>query len=126
VPVLLWDASALTKRYYVEAGGDTVDALFATLPAPPMVTTFWGYVETYASLLRTRNRGGMSASSFSLAVTLLQAEILGSPDWLLLTVEDAAVLSGIQLVQRHNLNSADAAFLTTFLNFTRSQPPNSP
>ena len=29
---LLWDASALAKRYAPETGSDTVDALFAAVP----------------------------------------------------------------------------------------------
>jgi hypothetical protein len=126
VPILFWDASALTKRYYAEVGSDTVDTLFAAVPVPRMVTTFWGYVETYASLLRRRNRGDISAGSFALAATLLQVQILNSPAWLLLTIEDSAVLGGIQWVQRHSLNTTDAAILTTWFRYTRSMPPNSP
>ena len=58
--VLLWDASAVTKRYYVETGSDTIDALFAAAAGAQMVATFWGYAETYASLWRKRNRGGLT------------------------------------------------------------------
>jgi predicted nucleic acid-binding protein len=101
--VLLWDASALTKRYYAETGSDTVDALFAAAPVPRMVTTFWGYAETYASLWRKRNRGDISTGAFQAAVTLLRAEIRLSPDWVFLTVDDAAVLTEISLLQQHNV-----------------------
>jgi hypothetical protein len=103
VPVLHWDASALTKRYHAEVGSDVVDELFDAVPSSDMITTFWGYAETYASLLRKRNRGDISAGFFAAAVSLLQTEILDSPDWVFLTVEDSAVLDGIQLVLQHNL-----------------------
>ncbi|MCC6442770.1 MAG: hypothetical protein IT210_04845 [Armatimonadetes bacterium] len=52
MPILLWDASALTKRYTLEVGSETVDALFEEISMSQMVTTFWGYAETYVSLLR--------------------------------------------------------------------------
>jgi len=126
VPVLHWDASALTKRYYAEIGSDVVDALFAALPLSQMVTTFWGYAETYASLLRKRNRGEISSQFFAAAVALLQAEILDSPDCVLLSVDDTAVLEGIPLVLRHNLNTTDAALLATCLRYTRSQLSGGP
>ena len=37
---LLWDASALVKRYAAEAGSDTVDALFQFTPPLPMVAPY--------------------------------------------------------------------------------------
>jgi predicted nucleic acid-binding protein len=126
VPVLQWDASALTKRYYPEVGSGVVDALFAAGLPSQMVTTFWGYAETYASLLRKRNRGDISAVFFASAVTLLQAEVLDSPDCVLLTVDDSAVLDGISLMLQHNLNTTDAALLATYLRYARSQPAGSP
>jgi predicted nucleic acid-binding protein len=126
VPILHWDASALTKRYFAEIGSDVVDALFAAVPTSHVVTTFWCYAETYASLLRKRNRGEISPQFFAAAVTLLQAEILDSPDCILLSVDDQAVLDGIPLVLRHNLNTTDAALLATCLRYTRSQAPGGP
>jgi len=39
VLVLLWDASALAKRYALEVGSEAVDALFAEMPAGQMVKT---------------------------------------------------------------------------------------
>jgi predicted nucleic acid-binding protein len=126
VPVLIWDASALVKRYYRETGSDMVDAIFASGSGDQMVTTFWGYAETHASLWRKRNRGDISTVFFHSAVTLLRDEVRLGSEWILLTVDDTSVLSGLDLVQRHNLNTADAAILETHLRFVRSQPPDSP
>ena len=47
---VLWDASALAKRYIAEVGSDTVNALFAAVPLAQMVTTILGYSETFAAL----------------------------------------------------------------------------
>ncbi len=47
MPLLFWDASALAKRYTEEVGSDAVDAIFAAVPASSMVTTVWGYAETF-------------------------------------------------------------------------------
>ena len=123
--MLLWDASALTKRYYVETGSDTVDALFSAPTGVQSVATFWGYAETYASLWRKRNRGDISLASFQSAVTLLRAEVPHSPGWIFLTVDDAAVLAGIDLLQQHNLNTTDAALPATYLRYAQSQAPGS-
>jgi predicted nucleic acid-binding protein len=123
VAVLLWDASALTKRYYIESGSDTVDALYAAASRVLMVATFWGYAETHASLWRKRNCGDISPRSFRSAVTLLRAEILLAATWELPAVDDAAVLAGIDFVERHNVNTTDAALLATYLRYVQAQPP---
>jgi predicted nucleic acid-binding protein len=123
VPVLLWDASALVKRYYPEAGSATIDALFAAAAGLQMITTFWGYAETFASLWRKRNRGEISTASFGSAVILLRDEVRRSPAWELLTIDDISVLAGLDLVQQHNLNTSDAAILDTYLRYSRSRPP---
>jgi predicted nucleic acid-binding protein len=119
---LLWDASALAKRYYRETGAATVDALFSVVPASQMVTTFWGFVETYASLWRKRNNRAISQSLFQSTATLLRDEVQRNPDWSLLTIDDATVLSGLPLVRQHNLNATDAVILSTYLRYVRSLP----
>jgi uncharacterized protein len=118
---LLWDASALVKRYAPEVGSDTVDALFAEVPARQMAGTFLGYAETYASLHRKRNRGDLSAPTFLAAITLLHTEVLADPDWRLLPVDTAAILDGLHYVATHNLNSSDAAILATFLRYADAE-----
>ncbi len=126
MPTLLWDASALIKRYTLEAGSDVVDALFSALPQVTMVATLWGYAETHGSLWRKRNRGDISTAFLQSALTLLRTEVRLSPDWVFLSVDDAAVLAGIDLLQQHNLNATDAALLATYLRYARSQPPGGP
>jgi predicted nucleic acid-binding protein len=126
VPELLWDASALVKRYYAEAGSASVDALFDNIPPSQMMATYWGYLETHAAIVRKRNRGDISYSAYRTTVTSLRAEVLRAPDFRLLTIEDADVLGGVSFVDQHSLNSADAAILVTFLRYVDAQAPDAP
>jgi len=59
---LLWDASGLVKRYLLELGSETVDAVFAEAAGSPMTATPWGYLETYAILHRRHNAGAFNAA----------------------------------------------------------------
>jgi hypothetical protein len=52
--------------------------------------------------------------------------VLDDPDFILLSVDDAAFLAGITLTDRHNLNSSDAALLATYLRHTRPRPTGAP
>lgn len=60
--LILWDASALVKRYVPDIGSDVVSELFASVPAAQMITTFVGYAEAHAALVRKRNRGELSVA----------------------------------------------------------------
>lgn len=112
--ILLWDASALVKRYAVESGSDAVNALFDRSRIP-FVVTVTGYAETYSILLRRFHGGVISARTFDGAVALLRNEMLLSPRVDLMSVHDAAVFTGIELMRRHHINSSDASILATFL-----------
>jgi predicted nucleic acid-binding protein len=119
--LLLWDASALVKRYALERGSEATDALFLEVPLAQMVTTFMGYAETYSVLLRKRNRRDLTEPTFRSAVSLLQAEVLDSHDFALLTVSDLAFLDGIELMENYSLNSSDAAILTAFRSYAEGE-----
>jgi predicted nucleic acid-binding protein len=119
--ILLWDASALAKRYSLETGTDSVDALFALVPANQMVATFLGYAETYWTLLHKRNRGDITGPTFRAAVSLMQAEVLDSVDFGMLSLDDTAILGGIEYIERYNLNSSDAAILVAFQGYAQAE-----
>ena len=121
MPQALWDASALAKRYTLETGSATADAVFASHPMPQMVTTFLSYAETFSLLLRKHNRGDISLSLFSSAISALQAETLNSQDFNLLSMNDGDILRGVEFVRRYNINSSDAAILAAYLRFSHSQ-----
>jgi predicted nucleic acid-binding protein len=115
VAFLFWDASALVKRYFVEMGSETVDAIFTEATRHNVSTTPWGYAETYSILLRRLNGGVLDAPSFAAAVTALQGEVVDSPDFGLLSISDTDVFASILWMRRHNLNATDAAILTMLL-----------
>ena len=124
MPYLLWDASGLVKRYSQEAGTATVNALFAS-PLSDMALTVWGYLETYAILRRRYNAGAFDRRALSDAVTALQSEVI-TGDFDLLSISDQLIFSASSLVDAHNMNSADAAILATYLRFQSLLPRNSP
>ena len=124
--LLLWDASGLAKRYTDEAGRDTVNAFFADAPAEGMYVTAWGYIESYAILLRKHNGGILSPSGFNKAADALQNEVIHSGTFALISISHAMIFGSLSLMQAHNLNSADAAILAAFLRFQRALPQGSP
>jgi len=126
VPILFWDASALSKHYVPEVGSDVVDELFATVPAPQMVATLLGYAETFSSLLRRRNRGSISDATFTTGKSLLRIELVDDPNFDLWTIDERAIWDGIALMERHNINATDSAILALFLRYTRTHAPVHP
>jgi len=126
MPVLLWDASALSKRHIGETGSAVVNALFAIVATADMRVTVVGFAETAAIFRRKLNQGSLAAAEFQIARQGLRHEVLHDLGFELLSVTDADFLDGIDLVDRHNLNSTDAAILALFLRYVRSQPPGSP
>lgn len=85
-----------------------------------MLTTIWGYAETFSILLRRHNGGIIDVAAFAKAAAALENEFIFSSVPMVLTIEDAVVLAGISLMKRHNLNATDAAILALFLRYTRS------
>jgi hypothetical protein len=126
VPILLWDASALVKRYVAETGNDTINSLFAPMPLPRMAITFWGYVETYAILVRKHNEGHLDATAFSAALSALYNEVILSGDFDLLSIDDEAVMNSVTHILTHHINTNDAALLTVYLDYSTNLPSGSP
>src|SRR5438105_11399614 len=102
--LLFWDASALAKRYFAELGSPTVNAIFANRGSHDMASTPWGYSETFSILLRRFHGGALDRPTFTTVTTALQAEVVNSPDFGLLTITDAVVFGSIATMQAHHLN----------------------
>jgi predicted nucleic acid-binding protein len=79
VVYLLWDASALAKRYMAEVGSQTVNAVFVAIPPAQMVTTIMSYSETVAALVRKLNRGMLAVTAFTAAQVGLRNEVINNP-----------------------------------------------
>lgn len=118
--VVFWDASGLAKRYTEEAGRTTVNAVFAAVTSRDMFVTPLGYAETYSILLRKHNRGILDARAFVTATSALRVEVLDDRDFGILSISDSLFFGSLSLMQAHNINSADAAILATYLRFQRS------
>ena len=114
---ILWDASALVKRYVAEIGSQTVNALFTSIPPAQMTTTIMSYSETFAALWRKQNQSILSDAAFSTAQAALGNEVVGNADFVVLGLEFDDILNGIELIERHSLNSTDAAILQAFLRY---------
>lgn len=95
-------------------------ALFGASPAATHVTTFPDYAEVYALLLRKKNRAELPPAAFRHAGSALRNEVLASSLFHLLTVDNSSILAGIEHIQRHNLNSSDAAILAVFLRYAHA------
>ncbi len=118
--LIFWDASGLIKRYLAESGSATVNAVFDDPQKHDNATTPSGYTETYAALLRKRNGGVLNRAEFKIAAASLQAEIIHSLDFGLLSISDQTILASIEMIHRHNLNSTDAAILTMLLEYSQT------
>lgn len=126
MPIILWDASGLVKRFGREAGSEIVDAVFKSPAVEQMSVTLWGYAECVTILHRKRNGKPINAATYASSVTSLQQEVLISSQFKILTIEDDRILAGLPLLIKHNLNSNDAAILATYLRFQQSLPSGSP
>lgn len=73
---ILWDASALAKRYIPEPGSQTVNAVFVAIPPAQMVPTIMSYSETVAALVRKLNQGVLDVATFSAAQDGLNGAIV--------------------------------------------------
>ena len=109
------DASAWTKRFTNELGGDTISALLETTASDEaafLCTSGIAIAETVAAVNRYRNRTGMPDSEF---IALING-ILG--DWnrvSRLPVLDGDYLDAIPLITQYNINSSDAVQLHSLL-----------
>ena len=116
---VLWDASGLTKRYFTEAGSETVSELFALVPATQMAATFLGSAETYSILVRKHNSGLLKTAAYTAATSALETEVIYNMQFALLDTPYDAFLEGIDLIKKHNINASDAAILVVFLRYAR-------
>jgi hypothetical protein len=82
-----------------------------------MITTVLSYSETCGVLVRKCNGGALDGATFSVARSALRAEVIDDPDFGVLAVEFGDILDGIDLIDRHNLNST----LASFLSFAQAQ-----
>lgn len=71
-------------------------------------------------MLRKRNRRDISEVTYQTAQYLLHREVVAVHDFTLLDTATTGVLASITLMEKHSLNSSDAAMLATFLRYART------
>jgi predicted nucleic acid-binding protein len=111
------DASALAKRYSLEDGADQVDHLFGKVPRNRLMCLLLGAAEVLSVLVRRRNGGRLSASSFSQGVVNLHAEIIEATDFQTLPAENDLIIAALPFLERYSVNSTDAIVLRLALDF---------
>jgi predicted nucleic acid-binding protein len=115
----LLDASALAKRYVAELGSPLVNHLFALVGSTRLYCLTMGGVETYAVILRHRNRGLLTQRRADAALAALGSEVLYGGHLNAMEALDPLVLAAIPLIQRHNINTADAIVLRAALDLNQ-------
>jgi predicted nucleic acid-binding protein len=110
-----FDASAMVKRFVVEAGSPLIHQLFTAVPVTRMMSLLLAVGETFSVLVRRRNSGALSASAFSLAFAELRTEVIDRSDWRFEPVEASSARASLLFIEQYSLNATDAIVLQSAL-----------
>ncbi len=110
------DASALAKRYAPEQGTGLINHLWASVPPDRICIFNIGIAEIVSVLVRKRNAGAISPTSFAQSLLLLQSELVGSSPLRKLIADNASVTAALRHIDKHSINSTDAAVLGAALD----------
>lgn len=113
---VVFDASALAKRYVPEPGSTEVDHVFATVNPDQMVCLMLGAGEVASVLVRHRNRGRISRDLFAHSMAEITREIIDSPDFVTLPLPNATIRTAIPFLDKHSVNITDAVLLQVALD----------
>ncbi len=113
---IYFDASALIKRYSQETGTPLVNEVFRHLPLSRMTCSTMGILEIISVLVRKRNDGRLNRALFEQAMIEFRAEVIDHEEFLATSVNDALLLSALDLIAKHNINATDAVILRSVLN----------
>ena len=115
----LLDASALVKRYYSEIGTPLLNHLFTQSVRPRLMCLWLGAAKVFATLVRKRNGGLLTPSTFAIAARNLEDEVLRATDFAKIPSDDALIAQALPLIERHSLNASDAILLNAALEQNR-------
>lgn len=113
---IYFDASALIKRYSQETGTPLVNEVFGQLPLNRMTCSTLGILEIISILVPKRNDGRLNQALFEQAMIEFRAEVIDHEELSATSVNDALLLSALNLIPKHNLNATDAVILRSALN----------
>jgi predicted nucleic acid-binding protein len=116
VNLFFCDASALGKRYTIEAGSTVMNHLFASVSHDRLVILTQAIGETLSILVRRRNAGSLSHSAYQVASQALRSELITAGQVQFRVTDDALVFASLPLIEQHSINSTDALVLTAALD----------
>jgi predicted nucleic acid-binding protein len=105
------DASALLKRYYLEAGSAEMDHLFGRVPLDRVIILSVGYTEVASVLKRRQNSGRLTPLMYRQALDKLTVEVGPASAVRLVGVDSRLADAAIRHVDAHSVNSTDAILL---------------
>lgn len=112
--VFYLDASALVKRYAVEAGSTWVQEQFRAPQRHVFLTSHITVVEVAAALAaKVRNTPGLTSQDSHRLLSRFLLDV--ASDLLLIPVQNQVVNTAVQLTQRHPLRGYDAVQLASAL-----------
>lgn len=117
---IFFDASASIKRYSQESGTSLVNEIFSRLPKTRMTCSTLGVLEIVSTLVRKRNDGRLSRTLFEQAVIEFRAEVIDDQEFSATSVNDTLLLSSLDLITQHNLNTTDAVILRSSLQLQQA------
>lgn len=109
------DASAFVKRYVPEQGSVLVDTLLESVGADRLHCVSICALETLSIVVRARNGGRLRGHRADAALALFHRETFGGGVQIISARNDI-VFGAAPLLQRHNINSADAVLLRAALD----------
>ena len=118
MPVYFFDTSALVKRYHVEAGSETVNALFDDPDAVFAVASIT-ITEFVSAFTRKLNEGVITAEDFRVCLSEFSRDIITS-FWV--DLDRSHINKGVSLIIKHSLRTLDSLQLAVLLNLSPAKP----
>jgi predicted nucleic acid-binding protein len=119
MPVYFFDTSALVKRYHIEAGSETVNALFDDPDAVFAVASIT-ITEFVSAFTRKLNESVITAEDFRVCLSEFSKDIITS--FWVIDLDRSHINKGVSLIIKHNLRTLDSLQLAVFLNLSPAKP----
>jgi len=110
------DASAVLKRYTVEAGTPVVNHLFEKAGPKRLVVLQIGIAEVVSILVRKKNDGRLTHGAYAQAVTEFSTEVVNEADLRKISIGGGDITAALPLIQTHSINATDGLVLQSALS----------
>jgi predicted nucleic acid-binding protein len=113
------DGSALAKRYIAEQGTQLVDALIDNLAGNRLIVLSIGFAEVVSVLVRRKNAGLLSITSFGHGILHLSKEIIHAQTISKVEATNTLVIAALMHIPKHAINATDAIVLHAALGLAQ-------